>query len=155
MQSGVLERAAGLAERRLTQRVRRTWSECADGRLPSWDDVQALDIGDDWRSCFAVDLALSDPDPYFIYIGEDLARLSEVYFTGANGRHGAVIDLVAARIEEAVITRRAVSHDEQAALGDGGRIAFRCVLLPLSNNGRDVSHVFGAANGKLTGAQYS
>lgn len=148
MHTVIGDRPVRVAERRLTGRVRKTWEACADGRLPSWSDVRALDLGDDWRSCFAVDLALSDAYPYFIFLGDDLFKLSGVYL-GRDGRwESTLIDLAASKMDEAALSRAPASLSDTLRLPGGRRIIFRSVLLPLSDNGSDVTHVFGAANGK-------
>ncbi len=161
MQSLSLDRPAGLSERRLTARVRKSWAASigearakgadAGARLPSWETVRKFDLGDDWRSCFAVDLALSDPDPYFIYLGEDLDPLMTAWLSEDSIPGGAAIDMVLVRMDEAVLAKASISFETVAPLHDGRRIAFRSVILPLSDNGVDVTHVFGAANGRFLG----
>lgn len=148
MQSVITENPVGLVERRLTSRVQKTWKACANGRLPSWTDIQSLDLGDDWKSCFAVDMALSDGFPYFIFLGDDLCRLSSVFLTGGGRWEASLIDFAASKMDEAALSRAPVSLSDTLRLPDGRRVVFRSVLLPLSDNGRDVTHVFGAANGK-------
>lgn len=148
MQSIIADKPVRLVERRVTSRVRKTWQDCAGGRLPSWDDIRALDLGDDWKSCFAVDLALSDSFPYFIFLGDDLFKLSNVYLGGRGPWEATLIDLAASKMDEAVLSRAPVSMSDTLRLPGGRRIVFRSVILPLSDNGADVSHVFGAANGK-------
>lgn len=148
MHTVIKERPVRLVERRLTARVRKTWQACAGGQLPSWDDVRALDLGDDWKSCFAVDLALSDGLPYFIFLGDELFKLSSVYLRGRGQWESTLVDLAASKLDEAALSRAPVSLSDTLKLSDGRRIVFRSVLLPLSENGADVTHVFGAANGK-------
>ena len=137
-----------LAEKRLTRRVYQSWKTCARGGLPSWDDIKALDLGVDWSSCFAVDLGLSDSFAYFIYLGEDVSELSYVTMVGECGREMSVLDYAASRMDEAVLSRAPVVASGAERVLDGGRAFFRTILMPLSQNGRDVTHIFGSATGK-------
>jgi len=148
MQIGLQENPALLKERRLTKRVQKTWMNYAEGRLPSWEEMQTLDLGADWHSCFAVDLALSDGFPYFVYLGENLARLAMIYLPDQAHREITPMDMVTAKMDEATLTRAPVFHGDMLRLPDKRKILFRSVLLPLSENGEDVTHIFGAANGK-------
>lgn len=151
MQSILAHQPAFLKERRLTARLRRTWKECADGRLPSWADIQDLDIGQDWASCFAIDLEISHPDPYFIFLGDRLGQFADFWMAANGVRQRTILDVIGDGIDEAVMTRRAISQEKTLLLDGGSRMAFRSVMLPLSDNGEDVSHAFGAANGRLIG----
>ncbi len=148
MQVSLVDKPAILKERRLTRRVQKTWQQCANGRLPSWQDITALDFGEDWNFCFTVDLCLSDGFPYFIYLGESLSRLAVVYLPDRAHREMTPVDLAAAKMDEAALNRAPVYFDEILRLPDRRKIVFRSVLLPLSEDGETVTHVFGAANGR-------
>ena len=148
MHSILREKPARLLERRLAERVRKSWIACADGRLPSWSDIQAADLGSDCDACFTVDLALTHDVPYFIYLGEKLSRLSDLYLSDAAAWKSSPLELMTAKMDEAALSRAPVYVSDMVKTPKGRRIAFRSVLLPLSDNGEDVSHVFGAANGK-------
>ncbi len=148
MRTVIKERQAGLTERRLTGRILKTWRACTDDRLPSWADMLSLDLGEDWKSCFAVDLSLSDGFPYFIYLGDNLCRLANIYLTGRGPWETSLIDLAASKMDEAALSREPVSTSDTLRLPNGRRVVFRSVLLPLSENSKDISHVFGAVNGK-------
>ena len=148
MQVGIVDNQAILKERRLTRRVQKTWQRCANGRLPSWGDIRALDLGEDWNFCFTVDLRLSDGFPYFIYLGESLSRLAMVYLPDRTHREMTPVDLAAAKMDEAALSKAPVYFDEVLRLPRRRKIVFRSVLLPLSEDGEAVTHVFGAANGK-------
>jgi len=111
--------------------------------------MKSLPLGDDWRSCLAVDLALSDPLPYFVYLGEDLEAFSECYRVSVEGVETSLIDEMAMRIDEAVLNKAPISLAQTSDLIGGGRARIRSVLLPLSDNGRDISHIFGAVNGRI------
>ena len=140
--------SVSVAERRLTVRVRRKWQTIAEGRLPSLKEVEALDWGEDWEYCFAVDLRLSDIFPYFLFMGEALSSYSVAYPLGDSRREKTLLDTAIIKMDEAAITRAPVEFSDVKQLADGRRVAFRSILLPVSENGRDVTHVFGAASGR-------
>ena len=164
MNATVSDKPAGLPvrlkERRLTKRVQRVWraktgaGSAADGAaeavgvLPAWRDISAGDLGEDWPFCFAVDLRLSDASPYFIYLGEALWRFSGLYLSSRERWETALIDLAAAKMDEAALNKAPVGYVGNLRLDDGRRVVFRSILLPLADNGVDVTHVFGAANGR-------
>lgn len=147
MKTLLRENPVRLKERRLTRRVEKAWRAIAQDRLPSWADVQNLDLGPDWNFCFAVDMRLSDGFPYFIFMGDDLCRFSNIYLSGRRWEQ-TLLDLATTKMDEAALSRAPVFYDDAMRLFNRQRIVFRSVLLPLSDNGADVTHVFGAANGK-------
>lgn len=154
MNTELLERGAGgaaqrITERRLTERIRKKWARIARERLPSLREVEALNLGPDRAFCFAVDLRLSDIFPYFVFMGDELARYSSVYPSGDPRREKTLLDTAIAKMDEAALTREPVEFSDIKRLDDGRRIAFRSILLPVSENGEDVSHVFGGAKGRL------
>ena len=146
------ENPVRLKERRVTKRVEAAWRECAEaqpkGCLPSWADIEQLDLGQDWDFCFAVDMRLSDGFPYFIYMGDGLCRFSNIYLSGRNYWEKTLLDLATTKMDEAALSRAPVYYDDILRLYNRRRIVFRSLLVPLSDNGPDVTHVFGAANGK-------
>lgn len=137
-----------LKERRLTGRVQKAWKARAEGGLPSWADMRDTDLGPDWQFCFAIDLALSNDRPYFIYMGERLARLSEIYLPASERWDVTPLDLVAAKMDETALSRAPVAYSDVFRIPDGRKVLFRSLLAPLSDNGADVTHVLGAVNGK-------
>ena len=142
------ENPVRLKERRLARRVEKFWRNCAKDRLPAWADIQKHDLGDDWNFCFAVDMRLSDGFPYFIYLGDDLCRFSNIYLSGRRHCEMTLLDLATSKMDEAALSRSPVFFNDVLRIYNRRRITFRSVLLPLSENGTDVTHVFGAATGK-------
>ena len=147
----LLGNAIRLKERRLSRRVHKRWEELATeagpGQLPSWRDVEGLDLGPDRNWCFAVDLRLSDGFPYFIYLGDELCRFSNIYLSGRRRADTTLLDMATRKMDEAALQREPVFYGDMLRLFNRRRIVFRSVLLPLSDNGADVTHIFGAANG--------
>lgn len=148
MKAEVIDRPVRVAERRLTERVRRQWASAAHGRLPSLREMEALALGADRDFCFAVDLRLSDIFPYFVFLGDGLERYAALYQSGDARSERSLLDVAMMRMDEAALNRAPVEFSEIKRLATGKRIAFRAILLPLSENGVDVTHVFGAARGR-------
>lgn len=148
MGSEVLEKPVRVAERRMTERIRQHWANLANGRIPYLKEVEQLNLGLDRDYCFAVDLRLSDILPYFIFMGDQLSRYASVYPMDDPHREKTLLDTAIAKMDEAALNRKPVNYSAVTRLGNGRRIAFRSILLPVSENGRDVSHIFGAAKGK-------
>ena len=143
-----------LKERRLTRRIETLWREKARenaaGGLPSWREFEACVANEDLSFCFAVDMRISDSRPYFIFIGDALWRFSGVYLAGKTQWETALIDIAAAKMNEAALNKSAVPYLGHLRLDGGGRMTFRSVILPLADNGVDVTHVFGAASGRAS-----
>ena len=148
MRAEVLDKPVRVTERRLTERIRRKWAQIAQERLPSLREVEALNLGPDRPYCFAVDMRLSDLLPYFVFMGDELSRYSTLYPMGNPRQEKTLLDTAIARMDEAALSRAPVELSSVTKLDDGRRVAFRSILLPVSENGTDVSHIFGAARGK-------
>ncbi|WP_375207469.1 hypothetical protein [Hyphococcus sp.] len=140
--------SARITERRVTERVRNKWARIAKGRLPSLKEIEAINFGPDHPYCFAVDLRLSDIFPYFLFMGEAVLRYSTAYPMGDPRREKTLLDTAMAKMDEAALSRAPVDFCDIKELDDGRRVAFRVVLLPASENGTDVTHIFGAARGR-------
>ncbi len=148
MRSEVVDKPVRVTERRMTERVRQKWERLANGRLPSMREVESLNLGLDRDFCFGVDLRLSDILPYFIFMGDELSKYSTLYPISDPHREKTLLDTAISKMDEAALTRQPVNYSAVVRLGDGRRIGFRSILLPVSENGIDVSHIFGAAKGK-------
>lgn len=117
--------------------------------MPAWSDIQSLDLGADWASCFAVDLALSDPAPYFLYMGEALEEFADAWVVETGAGEHALMDVLLDPLDDIVLAKSEIHLNKTFRLANGGRARLRCIAMPLSDNGADVTHIFGAANGKL------
>lgn len=146
---GAGHKRQGWDERRLTRRVEKRWRASAGHRLLSWQEVRNLDFGGDWAFCFAVDLGLSSPDPYYIHLGERLCELGVLFYHQKGAPERAAVDLISGRFGEVSLGRQIIHFQDMVRLADGSRLVFRCMLGPLSDNGADVTHVFGAATGQM------
>ena len=95
-------------------------------------------------------MRISDTRPYFIFIGDALWRFSSLYLAGKTQWETALIDVAAAKMNEAALNKTPVPYVGHLRLDSGGRMTFRSMLFPLADNGVDVTHVFGAASGRAS-----
>ncbi len=141
--------AGPATDRRLTRRLVDAWARAARGHFPSWEALQEMDLGEDWDWIFAVDLERSVGFPYFIYLGDNLGKLSDVYLSGTADWTMSVLDRAAADIYSAVAEEGPCFRDDLLTLCDGRRVLFRAVTAPLADDGKIITHVVGAANGRF------
>lgn len=149
MQLGSLDSRIRGNERRMTARLSKAWQSAAQKSLPSWEQISALGLGADLEHCFCVDLRLSDPSPYFVFLGGNLEQLRESCFLVSDSDPVDIIDIAAAgQTDEVALTKRPSAASDAISFSNGQRFIFRSVLFPLSDNGQDVTHILGALNGK-------
>lgn len=137
------------SDRRMAQRLLSVWAQAARGSFPSWAEMRAVDLGNDWNWVFVVDLKQSIGFPYFTYLGSELAKLSAIYLQGETDWTLSLLDMAAANIDAAVAAAGPVHHDNDLTLCDGRQILFRSMTAPLAEDGEYVSHVVGCASGRL------
>ncbi len=140
---------APASDRRLTRRLVDIWARAARGQFPSWSAMKDMDLGEDWDWTFVVDLEKSIGFPYFVFIGDRLARLSDVHLSGEDDWALTVLDKATADIYAAVAGEAPHFRDDTLTLCDGRRLLFRSVTAPLAEDGATISHVIGVANGRL------
>ena len=143
------EYVAPSTDRRLTRRLVDAWARSARGQFPSWQAMQDSGLGDDWDWVFAVDLEKSVGFPYFIYLGHCLAKLSDVHLSGEADWTITLLDKATADIYSAVAAEAPHFRDDALTLCDGRRLLFRAVTAPLAEDGQNITHVIGAASGRL------
>ena len=136
-------------ERRLVLRLLSYWRGLCDGdRLPSFAAVQPIAMADMWPSCFVLDVAGHEANPVFRRAGEAFAahvpdllnrRVSEV---PANTLVHASVSYVGEVVAKAV----PISRGGEFYKGDGTKVLYRSIVLPMSDDGETVSGLLCAAN---------
>jgi hypothetical protein len=144
-----------LAERRLNRRVHAYWEEKrgASG-FPRPSDIVPKDLGEDWAFCFILDITGCFGFCKFDCLGTELAKFSGVFLSGRHDWTSTVLDKATGQVAKVVASRGPVFCDDELTLFDGRRLLFRSVLLPLSADQKSITHLLGAANGKLAAAQF-
>lgn len=141
---------ATVTDLRLVQRTLAHWQEWRlGGEFPRRADIDEDVFGDDWKDCFILDCQAKHPFPVFERIGSSLAKFSGIFLSGASDWTETLLDKATDHVGEVFETRDAVLIEEVLKRFDGERLAFRCILLPLSDDGVTITHVLGSANGKL------
>ncbi|MEL6369511.1 MAG: hypothetical protein AAFY84_16865 [Pseudomonadota bacterium] len=136
-------------DRRLTERVLGIWAKTARGHFPSWDDLRAYDFQEDWNWIFVVDIEKSVGFPYFIYLGSQLAKLSDVYLSGQDDWTLSLLDKATNTVDLAVSGRAPHLGEDNLKLCDSRNLLFRCLCAPLADDGTTITHVLGAVSGRI------
>ncbi len=138
------------AERRLTYRVLSYWDELRGSRpWPALADIDGGTIPEIWPWCFVLDTQLDYPTPYFQYLGRDLAKYSGIYLSGKNDWRMTLLDKASAHLGRTLAAREPILIEDELVRYDGQKLLFRSIMLPLSDDGESISHVLGAANGRI------
>ena len=126
-----------MKERRLVWRVLRHWREIANGgRFPRRDEIESWMRGEDGVNCLLIAVESPIELSHFLAVGMNLG-------VALPNRHAGRPALVAFGAGGG-----GASRPDDRGRGDASRhsIRYRAVLLPLSEDGIAIDHVFGAAN---------
>ncbi|MEZ5892158.1 MAG: hypothetical protein R3C58_03300 [Parvularculaceae bacterium] len=110
------------ADRRLTRRLVDVWARAARGQFPSWEAMQTLELGEDWDWMFVIDVEKSVGFPFFVYLGEQLAKLSDVHLSGETDWTMTVLDKATADMFAAVASEAPHFREDELTLCDGRRL---------------------------------
>ena len=150
--ASILSQTATVEDLRLVQRVLARWQNaCQTQEFPRRSDIEAEAFGEDWAHCFVLDRTGNHPFPVFETLGDELAKYSGIFLSGASDWSQTLLDKATAHVGEVHTTHDGVLLEEALERYDGERLAFRCILLPLSEDGANITHILGAANGRLLG----
>ncbi len=136
-------------DRRLTRRVVDAWARAARGRFPSWTALQDQELGADIDWMFVVDCEKSCGFPFFVFLGEQLSKFSDVFLTGGENFGLSLLDKATADIYAAQASEAPHFREESLVLCDGRRVLIRAVTAPLAEDGRRITHIVGAVNGRF------
>ena len=137
-------------ERRMVLRLLSHWRQwCGDSQFPSFTDVNPAEMAEIWDYCFVLDFVGHEEDPVVRTVGE---RFQEYL---PEPVRNCVLSQVPARslIEQAAgyyqeILRRGVpiSRGGEFLKYDGMKVLYRSIILPMSDDGNNISGLLGAAN---------
>ena len=135
-------------DRRLVMRVFSRWCDMAGGQgLPRRSQIDPRHFGQDWANCLLIDV---DPQPHrsrLAFIGDQLRDPTGPAFerqrVGECLEH-TLLHFATAHIDRVVADRERL--DEGVGTHLGAAVLYRSILLPLSEDGRRVDGVLGAAN---------
>jgi len=137
-------------ERRLVLRLMAYWDDLRDTReYPRHDEIDPGTIGDDWPNCFLVALREPADQSQLSYIGPNLVNdgVPDGPVSVAELPADALIAHALSPLQRMLSKRIPMSIGGEAEIA-GEAVLYRSILLPLSDDGRSIDHVLGAANGK-------
>lgn len=138
------------AERRMTYRLLHYWETQRGAQsYPKLCDIDGSALPEVWPWCFILDTQHDYPSPYFHYLGESLAKYSGIYLSGRDDWRMTLLDKAAAHLDRTLTAREPILIEDELIRYDGRPLVFRSIMLPLSDDGDAISHVLGAANGRL------
>jgi hypothetical protein len=137
-----------MEDRRLVMRVMAQWQTLAGGRgMPRRSQIDPRRFGADWGNCLLIDVDPAPAQSRLAFVGErlrdptgpafDRQRLEECL-------EDTLIYSATADIERVVAERAPVG--EGVATHVGTAVLYRSILLPLSEDGRRIDGILGAAN---------
>lgn len=135
-------------DRRLVMRVLSQWRALAGERgLPRRSQIDPRRFGQDWANCLLIDV---DPQPRqsrLAFIGERLRDPTGPAFDRqclAECLEDTLLRSATAHIDRVVVEREPLA--EGVGVHVGTAVLYRSILLPLSEDGRRIDGVLGAAN---------
>lgn len=139
---------APIREMRLTMRVLRYWRDITGKRsFPRVTDLDARELGEDWQNCLLIKLRSPLERSFLSYIG-----------SGLRVPGGPAEGTALAECPPETILARATSFasrvlQQRVPVSMGGSVAqlsgvilYRSILAPLSEDGRTIDTILGAAN---------
>lgn len=140
-------------ERRLVLRLMAYWDDLRGERdFPAVGDLDPQAIGDDWPWCHVITLADPIEDSVFRYVGESLVAdsadtdVDEGLRLGDCPEHTLLYHAIR-QIPRMLEKEVPFSTGGEAEI-DGVAVLYRSILLPLSNDGTRIDHIFGGANSR-------
>ena len=137
-------------ERRLVLRLLAHWrSLCEERKFPSFADVDPDEIPDIWPFCFVLEILDHEEEPVFRAIGDDLAAFSKIDLADRHISDASADTLPGVSIsylDEVLDKGVPISRGGEFFKTDGTRVLYRSILLPMSDDGEEISGILGAAN---------
>lgn len=137
-------------ERRLVLRLLIYWREiCVERRFPSFGDVDPCEIPSIWPSAFVLDVAGHRDDPLFRIAGPKYAPFAARPLMGApvsRAPANSVIEKSVAFFREVLDKEVPITRGGELFRPNGAKVLYRSILLPMSDDGKAVSGLLGAAN---------
>jgi hypothetical protein len=125
-------------ERRLVWRVLGLWKEVAGGkRFPSHEEIESWVRDEDGKNCLLIAVESPIELSHFIVVGVNLAV--------ALCPNDTLAGVLLSKVPRVVSARRGLMIEGSATLR-GTCILYRSLLLPLSDRGIVIDHIFGATN---------
>jgi hypothetical protein len=133
-------------DRRLTTRVLKVWKKIAGANFPRRSQIDPSELSTDWSHCMMIDLDQTLQRSRFSHVGNALRDSSWPTFDRqciAECLEGTLLELVAKHLPEVLEKEKPVAF-AGSATHEGDDILYRTILLPLSENGKEIDGVLAA-----------
>ena len=151
MEGSPLSESENPRERRLVLRLLGYWRDlCGERNWPAASDVVSADMEDMWDYSFILDL--KGGEPIFRHFGNWQA---EFYGADLTGRKVSELarNTLAERstyyFGEVVRRRIPITYGNEVTEPGGRKILYRSILMPLSDDGTNMTGILGGSNCKL------
>lgn len=137
-------------ERRLVLQLLSHWRRlCGEQALPSFADVDPAAMPDLWPNCFVLDVAGHRDDPVFRAAGAVYAAFADIDL--CNRRlselpRNTLAEKSTSYVQEVIAKEVPISRGGEFVNAHGTTILFRSIMLPMSDDGKTLSGLLGAAN---------
>lgn len=137
-------------ERRMVLRLLSQWREwCGGDQYPSFASVDPTQIAEIWGYCFVLDIIGHEDNPVVRTVGKELqdylpeqvrnCALSDV-------PAGSLIEHAASYYHEILDRGVPISRGGEFVKYDGMKVLYRSIIMPMSDDGINISGLLGAAN---------
>lgn len=142
-------------ERRITGRLKKYWTKLSDGRMfPRESEIQPSFISDMWDYCFIVkaDNSCKRQDYKYTYLGQKIPDSYKRELRGINIQTLANLDAgnLENEYEKVLAWKRPVISNSENTIDVDKVIRFRQVLLPLGDDGINITSILGCMSYRIT-----
>jgi hypothetical protein len=134
-------------DRRLIMRVLANWRSLSqDGKLPRRSQIDPQVFGRDWSSCLLIDVDPVVEHSRLAYVGDLLRDPTWPPFERqriADCLEDTLLPLATSKLPMVMSQHAPVSHGGSATYAESP-IMYRCILLPLSEDGTRIDGILGA-----------
>lgn len=142
-------------ERRITGRLKKYWTKLSDGRMfPRESEILPSMISDMWDYCFIVkaDNSCKKEDYQYTYLGQKIPDAYKRELRGISIQTLASLDAgnLEHEYEKVLAWKRPVISNSENTIGMDKVIRFRQVLLPLGEDGINITSILGCMSYRIT-----
>jgi hypothetical protein len=141
-------------ERRLVLRLLKYWRQLQnDGDFVSFDQIEPEKIPGIWPNCFVVEIFENGDVPILRVIGEEIAKWSDSLTADMPINQippDCLVGISLSHLDEVVRKGVPVSRGGEYISHAGGKILYRSILIPMSDDGKRITGLLGAANCRET-----
>lgn len=137
-------------ERRMVLRLLSQWREWqGDEDFPSFAAVDPDAVSDMWDYCFVLDFIDHEEDPVIRMVGPELAAYMPLDVSNcrlSEAPASSLIEHAASYYQEVLARSVPISRGGEFRKYDGKTVLYRSIILPMSDDGKTISGLLGAAN---------